>query len=62
MTQEQKNEIEHLLEEYTNLANKYWENGDDSPNHYWKGQVMGMCKVLDRVSDIDTSFYLKRLL
>jgi hypothetical protein len=55
-------EIEHLLKSYTQLANSFFQKGDFVNHSYWKGQVMGISKVVETLKlDIDHKFYLRMM-
>jgi hypothetical protein len=60
---EKLNQIEHYLKEFIKLQNSFWYDHNDELANYWKGQVMGICKVIE-VLDlvIDSDYYLKQLL
>jgi len=58
----QKEQVEHYFKEFVKLANQFWNENDKPHYEYWKGQVMGMSKVVNIFElDIDTSYYLKQL-
>lgn len=62
MTELQKQQAEHWLKEFTKLANGFWSDNNSFLYEYWKGQVMGIAKVLDLIgSGIDTRHYLNKL-
>ena len=64
MEDKQNRQIEKYLITYSTKSNDSW--GDDNMiglHMYWKGQVMGMCKIIDTMNlDIDTEYYLQNLL
>lgn len=58
-----KEQTIHHLEKFTELANSFWQENDMELYNYWKGQVMGICKVISAYEiDIDSEYYLKQLL
>jgi len=57
-----KPQIEHFFKEFTRLANLFWNDGDMILFNYWKGQVMGMAKVVNKIGmDIDTDYWLRQI-
>ena len=57
-----KPQIEHFFKEFTRLANSFWNDGDMVLYNYWKGQAMGMSKVVNQIGlDIDTDYWLKQI-
>lgn len=63
MTTKQHSQTIHWLNEFTKMANLFWQNGNKENYEYWKGQVMGMCKVIPFMTEeIDTDYYLNQLL
>ncbi len=65
MTQAQKNQIIHYLDEFVRLSNSFFEDDNKALHEYWKGQVMGMCKVITELqleNDINPNYYLTKLI
>lgn len=57
-----KSQIEHFFKEFTRLANAFWTDGNMVLFNYWKGQVIGMSKVVNQIGiDIDTDYWLKQI-
>lgn len=55
-------QIEHWMKEFTKLSNQFSDAGNKELQEYWKGQVMGMCKVVDLLKiDIDSGYWLRQL-
>jgi hypothetical protein len=62
MTEKQKVQTLHYLENFIELANNFFNDGNMELYNYWKGQVMGICKMCTLLElDIDTKYYLQRL-
>ncbi len=62
MDEKQQKQAEHWLTEFTALSEKFFDEGDKKLSDYWKGQVMGICKMADLIdSKIDTHYYLNQL-
>ena len=55
-------QLEYYLRKFVENANHCF--GTDSENFfYWKGQVMGICKVIDLLGlKIDTKYWLNQML
>lgn len=64
LTKEQQvKQVRHYFAKFTDLANQFFHDGDYVNQTYWKGQVMGMCKIVQFTDmDIDINYYLKRLI
>jgi hypothetical protein len=64
LTKEQQvKQVRHYFAKFTDLANQCFHEGDTEIQQYWKGQVMGMCKIVQFTDmDIDINYYLKRLI
>jgi hypothetical protein len=60
---EQEEQVRFYLRRFSDLANSHFHDGNMEYHNYWKGQVMGMCKIV-RFTDmnIDTDYYLKQLI
>ena len=64
MTLQEKNQqIRNFLTEGCRRANEFADQNNNVLKEYWKGQVMGMIKIVHifNEGDIETSFYLKQL-
>jgi len=64
MTDTQKKQTEHYLNEFVKLSLKFSEEKDKPLSEYWKGQVMGICKmitVFGYEKDISPEYYLNQL-
>jgi len=62
MNELQKQQVQHWLIEFSKLSVKFSDENDKVLSDYWKGQVMGICKVADLInSGIDTKYYLSQL-
>jgi hypothetical protein len=64
MDSKQKEQLEQYLSKFVEKANSFFASGDYTLSEYWKGQVMGICKVITvlKLDDkINTSYYLNRL-
>lgn len=64
MAQQEKNkQIRKFLTEGCRKANEFADQNNESLKEYWKGQVMGMIKIINTFEqdDIETSFYLNQL-
>jgi hypothetical protein len=63
LTETQEKQIIHYLTSFTKLANDFFEEGNKPFQEYWKGQVMGICKIIDLMNlPFDTSYYLSKLI
>lgn len=57
-----KPQIEHFFKKFTRLANEFFNDNDMVLFNYWKGQVMGMSKVVNQLGlDINTDYWLKQI-
>ena len=62
INKKQESTIENWLEKFTNLSNEFSNQGNKELKEYWKGQVMGMCKIIDEIKiDIDTHYWLNKI-
>jgi hypothetical protein len=64
MTEKQKKQTQHFLNEFIRLSNKFSDEGDKTLAEYWKGQVMGICKmitVFDCETDLNPTYFLNQL-
>lgn len=62
MNETQKNQIIHWLNAFIKTSNNFDEDGNKPLSEYWKGQVMGICKMITLLElDIDGSYYLNQL-
>lgn len=64
MNENQQKQTEHYLNEFTKLSNKFFDDGEKDLSEYWKGQVMGICKMITLLKledQIDITYYLNRL-
>ena len=54
--------LEHYLKIFTENANAFFSDGNIELCEYWKGQVMGICKVIDLLKiKIDTKYWLNQI-
>jgi len=62
MDENQKAQALHWLNSFTALQNSFFNDGDYKTADYWKGQVMGICKMLTLIdSDIDIKHFLNSM-
>lgn len=62
MEAEKRNQIEHWLRVFTTNHNTFYNDNDLKYAEYWKGQVMGIGKIIDLLKlDIDYKYYLNQL-
>ncbi len=63
MTTEKRQQVQHFLTEGCRKANEFDDQNNQVLKEYWKGQVMGMIKIIHLFDEggIETSFYLKQL-
>jgi len=64
MTEKQKKQTEHYLNEFIKLHNSFFKDGDYKLAEYWKGQVMGICKmitVFECENDLNPEYYLSQI-
>lgn len=45
MNTQQKQQLQHFMQEFTKLANSFFEEGNMELAQYWKGQVMGIANT-----------------
>lgn len=63
MNTEKINQIEHWLRIFIANHHTFYNNNDLKYAEYWKGQVMGIVKIINLLElDIDYNYYLKQLL
>ena len=69
VSDKEKQQIEHWLKRFVELANSHFESGNKKYYEYWKGQVMGICKIIDLLQmsgvsegKIDTKYYLNQMI
>lgn len=65
MKEKQKEQIIHYLDKCTELSNSFFNDNNKPLHEYWKGQVMGMCKIITELqleNDINPNYYLTKLI
>ena len=61
---ENKEQIRNYLSESCRRANEFEDQNNQVLKEYWKGQVIGMIKIIkliDLNQEINTEFYLKQI-
>ena len=62
MEENKKQQIVHWFSEFIEIANNFWKEDNIELFNYWKGQVMGLSKMVNLLElDIDTDYYLKKM-